>query len=227
MGKQKQLVEMSKAQLLKMPNKPEFLKASLRVLEGDGFESYTAAVNSATIIASKEEKADFLFNGVTAYAREGRIIQSTGVTKADMEAALASDFYVINNVSESFVKCTGKDLAEILKDAVKRGEQVTTLLKSQIGFDGVQELIIRPITEYTAGGKFQRYLTDLKYKKDEKSIKRVQEILEHKKYNIETLFEVSQNVAHARYFNIPSDVLSAFEKEIELAKLKKDTGGFF
>jgi len=223
----KKLTEMTKAELIKLPNKPEFLKVSLRVLEGDGFEDYNAAVNGATIVACKQEKADYLFNGVASYAREGRIIQSAGVTETDMEAALQGDFYIINNVAETFVKCTGKDLAEILKDAAKRGQKVTTPLRSRIGFAGVKELILRPITEYDINGKFQRYLVDMKHKRDEDGIKHVNELLGMKKFDIEKLFEFSYQISQARYFNIPSDNLTVFAHEMEEAKRKKDTGGFF
>jgi len=210
-----------------MPDKPEFLKMSLRVLEGDGFDTYEAAVNGATIVASKEAKADHLYNAIIGYAIEGRIREVVGATQRDMQAALEADFYVINNNKETFVKCTGKDIAEVLKEAVKRGQQSTTNLKKQIGFDGLKELTLRPITEYERTGKFQRFLTYMKNNKDEAGIKVVNALLDLKKFNVEKLFEFSSEIASARYHNIESKILHAFEKEIEVARRKKATGGFF
>ena len=228
MSKNKEFTELTKAQVLKLPNKPEFFKASLRVLEGDGFGNYESALNGATIVASKEEKADALYNGIVGFAREGRIIHSVGVTQREMEIALASDFYIINNIGEMLVKCTGKDVAEILKEAVKRSQQSGSALKKQIGFEDVKELTLKPITEYAnKPGKFQRYMEKMKNERDEKTIQHVSALMDLKKFNVEKLFEFSKEVATARYYNIESNLLDGFEKEAAAAKLKKATGGFF
>ena len=221
------LPEMKKADLLKLPNAPEFVKASLRVLEGKGFENLDAALNGATVVAAKDELSDRLFNGVAGFALEGRVRDIAGATQRDMAAALDSDFYVINNGAQMFIKCNGRNLAEILKDAVERGQESTTTLKSQAGFDGTKELSLRPITEYNQNGKFQRYLTDMERKRDEEGLKRVHDLLEIKTFDVRKLFDFSKEVATANYYNIDSATLDGFEKEAAAQKLTKATGGFF
>jgi len=227
MSTKKELTEMTKKQLLGLDNIPEFLKASFRVLEGEGFESYDAALNGATIVVSKTEVADSLYNGVMGYAIEGRIKQTVGVTQGDMEKALAADFYVVNPIKEVLVKCNGSQLSEILKEAVKRGQYASTALKTQAGFDGVKDISLRPITEYSRDGKFQRLITHYKHTFNEAELKRLESIIDMKKFDISKLFEYAQFIAKARYYNIESKVVEGFEKEIAAKKLEEETGGFF
>jgi len=226
--------EMTKKQLLGLAVQPEFSKPSLRVLEGEGFSGYETASNGATIVASREENADRYFNGVLGYAIEPRIREVVGATHKDMQAALEADFYIINNVNEVFVKCTGKHLAAILKEAVKRNAGSTdTPLKEQVGFFDVKELTLKPITEYSENTKFQRYIADMKIKRDQGGIDLVLELLATRKFSIEKLFEFSRQIANARYYNIPSDILKTFasettEKRFKAAFNPSDTsGGFF
>jgi len=202
--------EMTREQLLALSRKPEFYKASLRVLEGEGFDDHDSASNAATIVASKEENADSLFNGILGYAIEPRIREVVGATQKDMKAALTTDVYVLNNITQTFVKCTGQQLAGILREATKRG--IDEILKSKVGLSRVAEVSLRPITEYSDTVKFSRYLEELKIKKDQTTIDKVNDMLTSKKFSIERLFEFSREVANARYYNIPSDIIKTFSK---------------
>lgn len=219
--------EMSKEVLLRLPNKPEFLKSSMRVLEGDGFDDYESALNGATLVVVKDEKADHLYNGIMGHAIEGRIRDVVGATQKDMALALETDFYVINTDTEKFVKCTGRDISLILKEAKKRGVVPDEDLKAQLGFQGVKEITMRPITEYTEIGKFQRYMTNLKNSRDEAGLEAVADLLEVRQFNISNLFEFARQIANARYFNIEPSILASFSKQILETKRKADTGGFF
>lgn len=223
--------EMTKKQLVTMANQPEFLKASMRVLEGEGFADYIAASNGATIVVAKGEQTDQVFNGILGYAIEARIREVVGATHKDMQAALTADLYIVNNEKETLIKCSGKQLAEILKEAIKRGENPNSGLKQQIGFGGIKDLTLKPITEYSVNIKFQRYLEDMKIKRDQHGINEVNELAGVKKFSIEKLFEFSRQIANARYYNIPHDVRKVFNEDAFEKRFKKagtvDSGGFF
>ena len=223
----KNFPELTKEQLLNIADLPKFSMTSLRVLEGEGFSGYDAAVNAATIIAFKEDNAAAMFNGVIGFASEGRIKDFVGATHYDMEAALKSDFYIINNVAETYVKCTGINLAGILKGAVVEDPKDLEL-KEQIGMVGIKELTIKPITEYASQNKFRRYFTDLHDNQhDEDRIKRTNELLLFKVFDVQSLFEFSKEIASARYFNIDSVTLQSFAKEMAARRLNQSSGGFF
>ena len=223
----KNFPELTKAQLLGISDVPKFPMASLRVLEGEGFSGYEAALNAATIVAYKGDNAAAMFNGIIGFAIEGRIKDYVGATHYDMEAALKSDFYIINNAEQTYVKCNGKNLSGMLKGAVVVDPQDLEL-KEQIGFAGIKDLVLKPITEYASENKFLRCFTDLHDNKhDDAQIARINELILYKFFDIESLFEFSKDVASARYFNIDSVTLASFEKEIAARKLNQSSGGFF
>lgn len=221
----KKYQEMTKKQLVDLPSKPEFMKTSMRVLEGYGFDNYLSPLNIATIVISKEEKADHIFNGILGYAIDTRIREVVGATHKDMQAALVADMYIVNNETETFVKCTGKELAEILKEAVKRGAEANLPLKEQAGLANIKELTLRPMSDYDVASKFQRYLSDMKIKRDQEGIDIVNELLKIKSFSIKKLFEFSKQIAIARFHNLPREIIDAFEHTDALKKFKKSTYG--
>ena len=223
----KNFPELTKEQLLGITGAPEFPMASLRVLEGEGFSGYESALNAATIVAYRGDNAAAMFNGIIGFASEGRIKDYVGATHFDMEAALKSDYYIINNLAATYVKCNGKNLAGILKGAIV-ADSLSLELKEQIGLAGIKDLTLKSITEYANENKFRRYFTNLHdTKHNDEEVRKAGRLLLLKSFDIENLFEFSRQIANARYFNIDSVTLQSFEKEIAARKLNQSSGGFF